>query len=329
MPPFPREAGLHQAPSAVVMVRPHLFRSNPATLADNSFQCVSAVSSALDAWRETTAVADALRGHGVEVHLFEDPTDRTPDSVFPNNWFTTHPDGTVVLYPMYVANRRLERRDDVVDLLRERYRVRRVVDLAHGAAPGVALEGTGALVLDHVARTAYVCRSHRADARLVARFCAELGYEAIIFDASDRGEAVYHTNVMMAVGTTFAVIGAELIDRADRAAVLQALGESGRDVIVLSRQQIRRFAGNCLELSGRAGSVLALSATAEAALTDRQRARLAEHTTLLPLGVPTIETAGGSVRCMLAGIHLEPAVVVSPRPFTDGHDRGPGAVEVA
>lgn len=174
MPPSPPESVAGQAPSAVVMVRPHHFRPNPSTLADNSFQKAGFPGQSSVALQEVTQVAQTLQDHGVEVHIFEDLGLETPDSVFPNNWFTTHPDGTVVLYPMYAPNRRLERRPDVLNLLALKYRVQRVIDLATDVPPGTALEGTGAMVLDHIAHVAYVCRSRRADPLLLERFCDSL-----------------------------------------------------------------------------------------------------------------------------------------------------------
>lgn len=294
-----------QAPSAVVMIRPHHFRSNPDTMADNSFQAARDVNPA-DALAEFDAAAAKLNAAGVTTHIFDDESEDTPDSVFPNNWFSTHAGGHVAVYPMYAANRRRERRWDVIDLLKARYRVQDVIDYSGLEHDGLALEGTGAMVLDHLAKVAYVAKSHRADPVLLERFCAHFGYEPMAFDAADeRGSPVYHTNVLMAVATDFAMICLNMITApARRAEVRERLEEDGRTVLDLTAQQIAAFAGNAIELTGSPGRILALSACAYECLTLDQRTVIERSARLLPLSIPTIETAGGSVRCMLAGVHL-------------------------
>ncbi|KFF59559.1 amidinotransferase [Cryobacterium sp. MLB-32] len=300
-----------QAPGAAVLVRPHHFHPNPQTQADNSFQ--SAVVSGADAslaaraFDEVTAAAAALEAHGVTVHLFDDDRDVTPDSVFPNNWFSTHAGGHVALYPMYAPNRRSERRTDIVELLKERYRVQDVIDYSGLEQDGIYLEGTGAMVLDHVSRVAYVARSNRADPIALERFCTNFGYEPMAFDAVDEaGAACYHTNVMMCIATDFALISLGMITSpARRQEVAERLAAPGRTVLGLSHAQIRDFVGNAIELRGSVGRVLALSRRALTALTAEQLRVIESSATVVPLDVPTIELAGGSVRCMIAGIHLE------------------------
>jgi hypothetical protein len=303
-----------QAPAAVVMIRPHGFFPNPETAADNAFQRAGAAPGdaradalAAAARDEVSAAADALSAAGIRVHLFDDRGDaHTPDSVFPNNWFSTHPGGHVALYPMHNANRRRERRADVIEMLKAEYRVQDVIDYSGLEHDEIFLEGTGAMVLDHIARIAYTARSRRADPIALERFCTHFNFEPVCFDTADAsGRPIYHTNVMMSVATEFALVGLDLIrDEPRREAVRRRLAESGRTVIALEEAQIASFAGNALELSGRDGRILALSRRAHACLTTRQR-KLIEHSArLLPLDVPTIEMAGGSVRCMLAGIHL-------------------------
>lgn len=313
--PRTEEARLaRQSPAGVVMVRPHHFTPNPQTAADNTFQteasglAVGAAGIATAARREVTRAAGALREAGIRVHLFDDRRRDRPDSVFPNNWFTTHDDGRVALYPMHSPNRRSERRAEILEHLGRHYDVREVLDHSPAEQEGVHLEGTGALVLDHVARVAYVALSQRADARLVDRVCAELGYEPVSFTATDAdGVPIYHTNVMMSVASRFAMVALESIeDEGERALVRDRLLDSGREVLALTREQLAEFAGNALELRGDRGAVLALSAGAWAALTPAQQDAVARHARPLPLSVPTIELAGGSVRCMLAGIHLPP-----------------------
>lgn len=257
-----------------------------------------------------TRAAEVLESAGVTVHLFDDEDATRPDSVFPNNWFSTHPGGRVALYPMYAPSRRTERRTDIVEMLKARYRVQDVIDYSGLEYDNIFLEGTGAMVLDHVSRIAYAARSRRADPVVLERFCTGFGYEPMAFDAADRGGTpVYHTNVLMCVASNFVLIGLSMITDPDRRAeVAQRLGgrRGTRPVIELSDQQIHDFAGNAMELEGEDGQrILALSTRAAASLTDDQREVIERTCTLLPLDVPTIELAGGSVRCMLAGIHLD------------------------
>ncbi|MGV6805576.1 MAG: citrulline utilization hydrolase CtlX [Ruegeria sp.] len=299
-----------QAPSAVVMIRPHAFASNPETRDDNAFQTLanrSAEATSAAARDEHDHAVQQLCDAGVTVHVFDDYGEsETPDSVFPNNWFSTHPGGHVAIYPMFVASRRRERRMDVIEMLKRDYRVQDVIDYSGLEQDNLALEGTGAMVLDHVGRIAYTVKSNRADPVLLERFCTHFNYEPIAFEARDaHGRDVYHTNVLMGIGTHYALICLDMITDPERRATVQArLEESGHTVINLSHDQISDFAGNAIELSGRDGLVLALSSRAMAALRPDQLSMIEGSATPLPLSVPTIETAGGSVRCMIAGIHL-------------------------
>lgn len=308
-----------QAPSAVVMIRPRHFTPNPETAGDNAFQTVPHPERALDevaaaAYDEVTRVADRLSEEGVTVHLFDDDDPTRADSVFPNNWFSTHAGGRIAVYPMYAPSRRTERRADIVEMLKTQYRVQDVVDYSGLEHDGQYLEGTGAMVLDHVIRVAYTVRSNRADPIVLERFCSQFGYEPMVFDATeDDGTAIYHTNVLMCIGTSFAMVGLEMIrDARRRAEVAESLAEPGREIIELTSQQIRDFAGNAIELRTTSGRILALSTRAAASLTPEQRAVIEESCRIVPLDVPTIEHAGGSLRCMVAGIHLTRRPVVAP-----------------
>ena len=308
--PVSRSASI-QAPSSVVMIRPHVFTPNPETAADNAFQCPAAADAAQAiaraAHREVTQAVERLEAEGVRVHLFEDHGDRdTPDSVFPNNWFSTHPGGHVALYPMYSPNRRRERRAEVIEMLKAEYRVQEVIDYSGLEHDGLFLEGTGAMVFDHLSRVAYTARSNRADPAALERFSTHFNFEPVLFVTADAsGRPIYHTNVLMCVATEFAMAGFELIPDARRAAEVRArLEESGREVLALDASQISEFAGNAIELSGRDGRLLALSQRAFDSLTTRQKAVIQRSARLVPLAVPTVEMAGGSVRCMIAGIHL-------------------------
>lgn len=302
-----------QASERVILVRPHHFVPNELTAADNAFQCepttsLTATDLAAAGHAESSALIHLLQEAGVGVDVFEDETTATPDSVFPNNWLTTHADGTVVLYPMYAPNRRGERRADIVDHLRRHYQVQRVVDYSPSEDHGLFLEGTGAMVLDHAFGVAYACRSMRVTESLFRRFCAEFNFTPILFDATDTdGTPIYHTNVMMNVGTHIALVGTDLMQNpADRGTVVNQLRSSGRQVVELSHQQISRFAGNALELRTPTGPVLVMSATAHAALTATQITTIERHARILACPVPIIENAGGSVRCMIAENHLPP-----------------------
>ena len=248
------------------------FTPNPQTSADNAFQSrQQSAAQALDAHTaaqrardEVTAAAATLEAHGVRVHLFDDDGALdTPDSVFPNNWFSTHAGGHVALYPMYSPNRRRERRADVIEMLKREYRVQDVIDYSGLEPDGLFLEGTGAMVLDHLARVAYAARSNRADAVALERFCTHFNFEPMAFDTADAaGRAVYHTNVLMCVGTEFALVGLDLFtDPQRRAAGARAAAKkpAARCIEPRAPQQIDEFAGNALELRGprraRAGDV--------------------------------------------------------------------------
>jgi len=300
-----------QSASAVAMIRPSQFYPNPETALDNAFQQeiesddADNVSSL--AQREFDHAVDSLRGAGITVHVFEDtPAPAKPDAVFPNNWFSTHHDGRIALYPMYSPSRRVERRLDLIEGLRKHYRVSAVVDYSPYEERGLYLEGTGSLVLDHVHRIAYVSLSKRADREPLQRFCADFDYEPLTFESTgDDGRPIYHTNVMLCLGSEFALIGLDMIgDRAQRETVRARLESTGKTIIALDRNQIENFAGNALELHNEQGRLLVLSTRAAGALTDEQRATITRSARLLPLSLPTIELAGGSARCMMATIHL-------------------------
>ena len=302
---------IQQSANAVLMIRPHRFYPNPETAADNAFQRsvaageLPAVSAAAQA--EFDQAVAVLREAGVTVQVVDDTaTPEKPDAVFPNNWFSTHHDGRVALYPMYSAARRQERRRDVIDALRDHYRVAEVIDYSGSEADGHALEGTGSLVLDHVNKIAYASLSQRTHPEVLRKFCADFGYEPVTFRSeSEPGRPIYHTNVMMCVGSEFALAGLQNIpDEAERGGVQNLLEASGKEVIELTPAQIAEFAGNAIELHNEREKLLVLSARAAAALTPAQRGALEKYARLVPLALSTIELAGGSARCMIATIHL-------------------------
>lgn len=304
-----------QTAADILMIRPVAFAGNPQTQASNSFQqrdtgAVDAANQAA-ALREFDTLASALERAGVNVHVFEDtPDPHTPDAIFPNNWVSFHADGSVVLYPMLAENRRLERRLDVLEALHVRhgFRTARIIDLTHHESTGAYLEGTGSLVLDRINRIAYACVSPRTDLDVLGDFGQQLDYDIVAFEAHDaNGAAIYHTNVLMSVGERFAAVCSSAIREEERAAVLKQLHASGRAVVDLTLEQMASFAGNMLEVgSSRTGSVVAMSTQALDALTAAQRTMLeANAGPILAVPIPTIEKlGGGSVRCMLAEVHL-------------------------
>jgi len=304
-----------QAPNSVIMVRPHHFKPNPETVNDNSFQVQRIQTQykecevqmiAKGAYDEFTDSAQTLKEAGIEVHIFEDKTTETPDSVFPNNWLTTHSGGHVAVYPMFAPSRRKERRYDILEMLKNEYRVQDIIDYSGMEADGLFLEGTGAMVLDHIERVVYAVKSNRTDPVLLERFCTHFNYEPMVFHAQDANSIpVYHTNVLMCIATSFAMIGLDMVpDEGRRAEIVNRLEQSGREIISLSQEQINSFAGNSMELSGKDGRVLVLSQTAFNALSMEQKLIIEKSASLLPLNVETIEMSGGSIRCMLAGVHL-------------------------
>jgi hypothetical protein len=300
-----------QSTADVLMIRPACFTGNPETAASNRFQRETGVDAQAAALTEFDGVVEALERAGVRVHLFDDtPEPLTPDALFPNNWVSFHGDGTVVLYPMLAENRRTERRTDVLEVLgkEKSFRIRRVVDLTSHEHDGKFLEGTGSLVLDRVHRIAYACLSPRTDLDPLGDFAQQLDYDIVAFEASDRGDAaIYHTNVLMAIGERFAAVCSESIRENERAAVLDALRTTGHTLIDLTHEQITAFAGNMLELATPpGGKVVAMSRAAVDALTSEQRSTLESLSgPIVARPVAAIERyGGGSVRCMLAEIHL-------------------------
>ena len=302
-----------QAARAVLMIRPAGFGSNPETLQSNAFQAAPRDGDAdlpARAREEFDGLAEALSVAGLTTHVFEGRTDaETPDEVFPNNWVSTHADGTVVLYPMMAESRRRERRPELFEDLDTRfgYRATRVVDLTTHEDRGQYLEGTGSLVLDRTKRIAYAGLSPRTHLDALGDFAQQLDYDVVPFEAVDaRGQPIYHTNALMAVGSEFAVICAETIrDDEKRAALLEQLASTGREVIEIRFEQLEAFAANLLELATPEGPIIALSSGAWDALDATRRARLERYGQIVTAPIPTIERfGGGSVRCMLAEIHL-------------------------
>jgi len=303
-----------QCAGAVLMVRPAGFGFNPQTAASNVFQhrvdADPAPGIQAAALREFDALANALSRAGIELVIADDSASPLkPDAIFPNNWVSFHRDGTVVLYPMLAPNRRPERREEIIECVARqgRFRIVRTVDLSHHENAGKFLEGTGSLVLDRVARVAYASLSPRTDPDVLGDFARQMGYELMTFAASDGAAAIYHTNVVMAVGTSFAIVCGTVIPAEQRAAVFARLEAGEHEIVDITPQQMRDFAGNLLELApaGSADRVIALSTRAWGSLDRAQRRVLEKHGDVVAAQVPTIErVGGGGVLCTVAEIHL-------------------------
>jgi len=302
-----------QSTDSVLMIRPSRFYPNPETAADNAFQRDANRDSdvlTLMARKEFDAAVQALCAAGVNVHVFEDTAEpEKPDAVFPNNWISTHHDGRIALFPMYSALRRRERRQHIVQELRKHYRVTEVIDYSPFEDEGCCLEGTGSLVFDHLNKIAYVSLSNRSNPKVIQRFADDFSYEPVIFTSiGPNGEPIYHTNVMMCIGTAFAMVGLDVIpNKAERQQLRSRLEKTGKEIVELSADQIANFAGNTIELQNKSGEkLLVLSSRAARALTEEQRERLTRYAEIMQLEIPTIELGGGSARCMIATIHLPP-----------------------
>jgi hypothetical protein len=313
-----QRASRQQCAGAVLMIRPASFDYNPETAATNPMQqraVGGSTDAGLEARNEFDRFVQALSSEGISVCVAADtPQPPKPDAVFPNNWVSFHEDGTVVLYPMHAPNRQRERRQEVIDTVVSKlgFKVTRVVDLSDYENEGMALEGTGSLVLDHVERVAYASLSPRTHPVVVEEWCRELAYEPVMFESADRhGVPPYHTNVLMSIGERAVVVGSAAIAERDRVRVLDRLRAGGRDVIEIGHDEIEHFAANMLEVASWDEAlgdcrVLVMSAAARQALSPQTYERLSGCTdAVLAVPVPTIERlGGGSVRCMLAEVFL-------------------------
>jgi len=295
------------------MVRPLHFGYNEETADNNAFQAkddtLSAEEVARRAQREFDAFVTVLREAGVQVLVAEDdPTRQIPDSVFPNNWVSFHADGTLITYPMFAQQRRLERRKEVLDVVLEKFTPKRRIHLEEYELKQRYLEGTGSLVLDRQNRRAYACRSVRTDDDLVRELCDKLDYTPLLFDALDiGGTPIYHTNVMMALGETFVVIALDTVrNEEEREQLLNAFEETEKEVIKITLEQMMAFAGNMLQVRNQQGDTyLVMSEQAYGSLSPEQIEVIEKHTGILYSPVSTIETyGGGSARCMMAEVFL-------------------------
>lgn len=302
-----------QITNTVLMIRPVRFRMNEQTAVNNYFQeKIDTENQQINhqAQQEFDTFVQKLRLVGVKVIVVDDIYEQnTPDSVFPNNWISFHQNGNVALYPMFAENRRRERREDILDKIEaEGFLIENVYDYTSAEQENIFLEGTGVMVLDRINRKAYCALSPRADEDLFIEFCEDFEYTPIIFHAyqqvGDKQALIYHTNVMMAVGDTFAVICADSItDKKERKNVLAHLKDDKKDIIYITTQQMEHFAGNMLQVQGDNSTYLVMSDAAYQSLTPAQINQLEQHTKILHTNLTTIETCGGgSARCMLAEV---------------------------
>ncbi|GAA4948446.1 arginine deiminase-related protein [Algibacter agarivorans] len=308
---------MQQTTNTILMIRPVNFRMNEQTAVNNYYQKVldNMLPETVNAkaQQEFDAYVDKLRGIGVNVVVVDDKLDiDTPDSIFPNNWVSFHENGNVGLYPMFAENRRLERREDVLETLEaEGFIINNIIDYTSAEEEHVFLEGTGSVVLDRVNRKAYCALSARADEELFIEFCEDFEYTPVIFTSNQTvngiRKAIYHTNVMMCIGETFAVICLSSIDdKKERKNVIKHLKEDGKEIIDITESQVNNFAGNMLQVKGANDLLyLIMSQAAYDALTDNQIKTLEKHSKILSSSLDTIEACGGgSARCMMAEVFL-------------------------
>lgn len=306
----------------ILLIRPAKFIFNPETASSNFFQN-SLAGMSEDAIHnkaadEFEAVIQVLESKEIRTHVFDDtPLPSKPDAVFPNNWISFHPNGTVILYPMFAPNRRQERRSDIIDSLSKKFKIEEIIDLSVHEKDNKFLEGTGSIVFDHINKVAYACLSPRTDKILFLEICDLLNYTPVYFHAYDRnGNNIYHTNVMMCIAEKFAVVCLESItDEAEQESVVSAFTKSSRQIIEISFEQMNRFAGNMLEVKSANGKrFIILSKSAYDVLLPEQKGKIEEYAEFIPLTINTIETiGGGSARCMLAEVFLYPQKVNHPK----------------
>jgi hypothetical protein len=308
---------MKQTTNSILMIRPVAFRMNEQTAVNNYYQKV------LDGLMPATVNAKAqqefddfvlkLRAVGVDVTVVDDTVNPdTPDSIFPNNWISFHENADVALYPMFAENRREERREEILDMLEDKgFKIQNIVDYTEAEDDGFFLEGTGSLLLDRVNEKAYCALSPRADEELFIEFCEDFDYAPILFEAfqtvNGERKLIYHTNVMMCLGETFAVICADCIDdKKERKMVLDNLKKDSKEIILITEAQVNTFAGNMLEVRGTDDKrYLVMSTAAHQSLTPKQIGQLEKHATILSSSLDTIEACGGgSARCMMAEIFL-------------------------
>ena len=308
---------MKQTTNSILMIRPVAFRMNEQTAVNNYYQKVldglSPETVNAKAQQEFDIFVTKLRKVGVNVTVVEDTLEpNTPDSIFPNNWISFHESGDVALYPMFAENRRAERREDILDILEDDgFEINQIVDYTSAEEDDVFLEGTGSLLLDRENGKAYCALSPRADEEVMIEFCEDFELTPVIFEAfqtvNGERKLIYHTNVMMCLGDTFAVICADCIDdKKERKMVLDSLRGDDKEIILINEDQVNNFAGNMLEVKGKNDQrFVVMSESAYKSLTKKQIAQLEAHVEIIHSSLDTIEACGGgSARCMMAEIFL-------------------------
>lgn len=309
-----------QASNTVLMIRPVQFRMNEQTAVNNYYQKklegLTPANVNQKAQEEFDGFVERLRSVGVHVIVVEDTKDSdTPDSIFPNNWISFHENSQVVLYPMFAENRRLERREDILDLLEdEGFVITEINDYTTAEEDDVFLEGTGSMIIDRENAKVYAALSPRADEELIIEFCEDTDMHPVIFEAyqtvNGKRLPIYHTNVMMSVAETFAILCADSIDdKQERKLVINSLKEDGKEVVLITEEQVNHFAGNMLQVEGKDEQLyMVMSTQAFESLTDVQITAIEKHCAILHAPLYTIEACGGgSARCMLAEVFLPKA----------------------
>ena len=300
-----------QNTSHLLMIEPVNFGFNAATAVNNSFQKNIGGDLQQKALEEFNDFVDLLRNNKVDITVVKDQSEpHTPDSIFPNNWISFHDNGTVFLYPMFAINRRLERKETVIDAVKEKFNIAAIHDLSHYETKQLYLEGTGSMVLDRVSRIAYACISPRTNTAVLNEFCRMNEYTAVSFIAKGSdGVDIYHTNVMMCIAEQFAVVClASITDTSEKEKLIASLQSNGKEIIDISLDQLDHFAGNMLQvLNSNNERLLVMSSQAYASLSEEQVNRLEKYNRILHSSLDNIETAGGgSARCMLAEVFLQP-----------------------
>ncbi|MCG2614754.1 arginine deiminase-related protein [Terrimonas sp. NA20] len=301
-----------QTTSHILMIRPVSFVYNEQTAVNNAFQSATDETSQVQekALAEFDTFVSVLRSNGVDVTVVQDTAEpHTPDSIFPNNWVSFHSNGTVMLYPMFAANRRAERKPHVLDIVAEKFQIGQTIDLTGFENEDIFLEGTGSMVLDRDRQIAYACISPRTNEKVLGEFCRKMNYTPVLFTSTDgNGQEIYHTNVMMCVADGYVVICLESIaSPTEQQHVSDTILRSGKEIIPISLKQMNHFAGNMLQVESRDGEkLLVMSTQAYESLSEEQIERLRSFNRIVHSAINTIETnGGGSARCMMAEIYLK------------------------
>jgi len=305
---------MQQLTRNILMIRPENFGFNDQTAANNAFQSREEVPDVevlkQIAKKEFDDMVILLRSKGIKIMVIEDtPSPSKPDAVFPNNWISFHENGTIITYPMFAPNRRIERREDIIDQIDEKFQIKNRYSFEfYEDEDELFLEGTGSMIFDRPNRIVYACLSERTDATLIDKFNVLMNTQSIVFKSVDRnGREIYHTNVMMALGQTFVVICLDsILEDVSKNQLIKTFEKTGKEIVPISYQQMENFAGNMLEVLGAENQrYLVMSQSAYDSLNQDQIETLSKHTNLLPVGIPNIEKyGGGSVRCMMAELFL-------------------------